>query len=273
MTENDGIEDVLHQQLQVAMTAAGRVAEALARVREQQMKRTAAESEARGRDLAARFEGHRDAARTFYRAVDNPQFWTHEPSPTEIGQVYQVAAAWKDYDPEAARVEQKIVDEVQERYGVDVRSAAPAELGERLSTAADELAHQADVDLVDGAALLAAADRADQLAAEAHEDEREASTPEEEHDAAKDVEQHEREAADLEHRSEIAYDTAERRAATAEELSRNVGSSEGVEAKMLADVSQGAPARQATHGEQARVKARPTRGKGQAKQQQRGLSR
>jgi hypothetical protein len=272
MTENDGIEDALHQQLQVALTAAGRVAEAIARVREQQQKRGAAESEARGRDLHARFDAQRDAARVHYPLVDNPQWWEHG-SRTEISQVYGMAAAWKDYDPEAARAEQRIVDEVQSRYGIDVRATAPAELGDRLSTAADELARQADVDLVEGAALLAAADRADQLAAEAHDDERGATTPEEELHAGQEAEQHEHEAADLEQRGEVAYDTAERRAATAEDLSRNVESSEGVEAKMLADVSQGAPAKQATHGKQARAKARPTRGKGQSKQQQRGLSR
>jgi hypothetical protein len=272
MSENDGVEDVLHQQMQVAMTAAGRVAEALVRVREQQQKRAASESEARGRDLGARFDAQRDTARTTYGVVDDPAWWQNAPA-TEVAGVYQTAAAWKDNDPEAARVEQRIADEVRVRYDVDVRTTAPAELGDRLSTAADELARQADVDLLEGAALLVAADRADQLAAEAHDDEREATTPEEEQHAGQEAEQHEHEAADLEQRGEVAYDTAERRAATAEDLSRTVESSEGVEAKMLADVSQGAPAKQATHGKQGRAKARPTRGKGQAKQQQRGLSR
>ena len=117
--ESDGIAEAFDGQLRVALTAAGRVGEVLARMREDAVRRAQAASEQQARELSSRFDAERLAARAELGNVYRPDWWDNA-SPEQIGQAYTTARAWSGEEPEAVRAEGRIRDEVRERYGVDV---------------------------------------------------------------------------------------------------------------------------------------------------------
>lgn len=119
MNESDGVEEALEGGMRVALAAAARIGETLARARQQQQERTAAESQSRARELTGRMQAEMTAARATYRGVDDPKWWS-TAGRDDIATAYQNAVAWRGIDPEAARVERRIADEAETRHGVDV---------------------------------------------------------------------------------------------------------------------------------------------------------
>ena len=117
--ESDGIAEAFDGQLRVALTAAGRIGEVLARMREDAVRRSQAASEQQSRELSSRLDAERLAARAELGNVYRPDWWDNA-SPEQIGQAYTTARAWSGEEPEAVRAEGRIRDEVRERYGVDV---------------------------------------------------------------------------------------------------------------------------------------------------------
>lgn len=240
MSESDGVEEAVDGGLRVAMTAAARVVETLVRVRQQHQIREAEASEERARALAGRLETEMTAARTAYQGVDDPQWWT-TAQVDDVATAYREAAAWRDVDPDAARAEQRIVDEVRARYDVDVRELQNAPIGTRLTEASEELMKRDTLDVGESTRLLVAAERSDR-----------APEP-----------------------SQVDWDSAERREATASALSERVKDPEAVEAVMRADTAQARPASEAVSGRAypAKVRGRTSSGAGRQRERQRGLSR
>lgn len=291
MSESDGVDEALQASLRTTMTAAARVGETLARVRQQHRQRAAAISETRARELTARLQGEMLAARTAYRGVDDPGWWATARG-DDIAAAYQTATAWRDVDPAAERAERRIAEETRVRYDVDVRQLDPGTVGPQLNDAATQLAHRETLDVAESSTLLSVADRADQQAAGAaaeRERLREAVldgdlTPHEaaaawpEQDQGKDLVAGAAEELGC-GRSEtgptVAWDSAGRREVTARELAERVKDPEAVEAVMRADVAQAKPAADATRGGSAGAKGRSGRaaGAGRQREQQRGLTR
>ena len=73
--ESDGIEEAFEGQLRIAVTAAGRVGEALARAREEAARRAQAQSEQAARELSSRFEAEKRAARVELGSVHRSDWW------------------------------------------------------------------------------------------------------------------------------------------------------------------------------------------------------
>jgi hypothetical protein len=255
--EPDGINEAFATNTRVALTAAGLIAERIARARQQAQYDAQAASEQQARELQRRVDAERRVARVSLRPVEREQWW-QRASAEQIGDAWQTANAWRDIDADAQRSAERIGDELRTRYAIDVDSldADPSavrdalerrERAHRLSLEARERAHQeqATAQLL----LLRDADRADAIA-----------------DPDRGV--------DRELASE-RYDSAERRRDLAVQL-EGVADAETIEARVVSDTNQARPAAEAlANGTSQRTPAaRRTRGKsGQARSQPRRSDR
>lgn len=265
--DSDGIDDALQGVSYMAMTAAARLGEQVSRTREQQDREAQAKSEQAALEFAARLGAEKDAARASLAVVHHPEWWDSAQA-EDVTKAYQTAKAWRDIDPEAVRAEQKIVDEVRNRFGVDVASdpAAVPEAIERAERARAEAAEQRDgagTETAEAVGLMAGADAADRRA-EMQGDQQhlaeDRGDPDDVawHAAARETE--EDTADELRHDAGHAYDSAERREELAGSLD-HIENKAAAEARVRSDVAQGRPATDATTNTATRAsKAHKTRG-------------
>jgi colicin import membrane protein len=264
MNESDGIEEAIEGISRVGLTIAGRLGEQLAREREQELRRTQTAEEQQARELQARYDAERAAARAQLAPVIDNRWWD-TASGRDIERVHEAATAWKDHDPAARDAADVIRDQVQRRYGLDVDNvgagADDASVAEALAKAerdreqADQERRAGRDETGQAVQLLAEADREDrdrqQVADEANQ-RPEALTEE----------------------ADFKHDSAERRQQLAASL-EGVPDSEAVQARLSADQDQATPPSAAVAAAPGRSpKARKTRGaNGQAKIRQKGLGR
>jgi colicin import membrane protein len=137
-----------------------------------------------------------------------------------IEQAHQTATSWKAYDPEALQASERIREQVQARYGIDVNN-----------TGADE------------ASVSAALTRAQQARTEAENDRAKASAArtDEAVAGAAVAGANSQDAAAQKARNEPSYDSQDRRQQLAESL-EGKGDREAVNSRLLADKHQGTPA-------------------------------
>ena len=117
--EPDGVDDAIRDRMRVALTVAVRGAEALSRATERAARdrQTAAEQQTRG--LRERFDAQRTAAVAALDPVRQNGWWDRA-SPAHVADAWQTAHAWRAHDPRADAAAQRIREQVQRRYGVDV---------------------------------------------------------------------------------------------------------------------------------------------------------
>lgn len=247
--ESDGIEEAFEGQLRMLVTAAARAGEEIARLREQARRRAQAASEQEARELASRLAAEQQAARAETAGVHHSEWWDRA-TPEQIAHTFQVAHAWSKEDPEAARAESRMREELRARFGVDVANvrADPAALREAVERAAHDRA-QSDAERARAAAEEAEAERVMQ-----HSDRNDARAEQEraaaEHEpdpadrerAATEMEQRARTAAAAREDGKDLYDSAERRSSTASDLEARGIDHDLVETRVRADVSQARPA-------------------------------
>lgn len=258
--DTDGIEEALAGQVRVALTAAGMVSEALARAREQRLRRAHASSEQEARQLASRLEAERRAARAELAAVHRPEWW-NSATPEQIGRVYQLARAWAHEEPEAVRAEQRISQELRGRYGIDAArtggDAAPvhAALEQAQQDRARGAAGRGDAatDQAEAQVLLALAAQQDRQADEARVAALHEADPDERALATIQAAVRESSAKATRGSGEAIYDSAERREKTARDLEAQGVGEAAAAARMSADVSQARPATEAVGGHMTRA--------------------
>lgn len=119
MSEADGMDDAVDGATRTGLMVASRIGEQLARMREQEQRTIAAAEEQRARELQERFDAQRTAARAQLAPVARADWWD-KATPEMIGRVDETATAWKAYDPEAAQASEKIGEQLQSRYGLDM---------------------------------------------------------------------------------------------------------------------------------------------------------
>jgi colicin import membrane protein len=218
MSEADGMEDAVDGAMRTGLMVASRIGEQLARMREQEQRTIAAAEEHRARELQERFDAQRAAARAQLAPTIRDDWWD-KATPEMIERVHETATAWKAYDPDAAQASEKIHEQVQSCYGIDVNNtgAGEASVSEALarvqqarSDAESERtkAAAARTDEVVADAVVAGANRQDTAAQQAQ--------------------------------GEPPYDSPERRQHLAESLEGN-GDREAVTSRLLADKHQGTP--------------------------------
>ena len=213
MSEADGMDDAVDGAMRTGLMVASRIGEQLARMREQEQRTIATAEEQRARELQERFDAQRAAARAQLAPVSREDWWD-KATPEMIERVHETATAWKAYDPDAAQASEKIREQVQSRYGIDVNNTGSDEASVSEALARVQLARSE----AESERTKAAAARTDEVVAGA---------------AVAGANRQDR--AD---RSEPAWDTAERRQQLAESL-EGKGDREAVNARLLADKHQG----------------------------------
>jgi hypothetical protein len=262
MSESDGIEEAIEGISRVGLTVAGRLGEQLARAREQELRRAQAAEDQQARELQARFDAERAAARAQLAPVMDNRWWD-TASGRDVERVHEAATAWKDHDPSARDAADVIRDQVLRRYGLDVDNlgADDASVAEALAKAERDR-EQAEQERRAGRDENA---QAVQLLAEADQEDR---------DRQQDAHEENQRPQALAEEAGLKHDSAERRQALAASL-EGVADREAVQARLSADQDQATPPTAAvTKAPGRNPKARKTRGaSGQTKLLQKGISR
>jgi hypothetical protein len=173
------MDDVLDGGLRQSLMIASRIAETLARRRQESQRQQEHQDTQVAHEAQARLAAERSAAHAALAPVEKDQWWD-KAQPQDIATAHAVAEGWKDHDPAALVASEKIRQEVLARYGVDTHDvgADTAYLESGIETIAtekvrqDELARsqeearKAAVEHEKAGQLLAAA-RAEELRAQA----------------------------------------------------------------------------------------------------------
>jgi hypothetical protein len=249
MSESDGVEEAIEGLSRTGIAVAARLGEQLARMREQSLREQQASDEHRARELQARYESQREAARAQLAPTTDDRWWD-QARPQDIERVHETATAWKQFDPAAQEAAERIRREVRERYGVDVDNPGADD-----RAVSDALA-QAERDQVEAARLRSAADRdgaeADLLMGAAGREDRRRESEVTAENAAADA--------------QPLYDSEERRQPFAASLDGKVDA-ETIRARILADRDQATPPLAAVAGEPGKVRKAAKRSPGSGPQQ------
>ena len=278
--ETDGVGEAFDDSLRIALTVASQFGERVSRLREQLARQREADARQEARELQARFDAERGAARAQLAVVNQPEWW-NRASVEDIAAVHETATAWRDHDDTAAAAHDTIRREVRDRYGVDVDrpGADPAVVAEALRQAerdraqAREERRRAGEDLTASQLLLATAEGRDRDADEDRARAWEADDPDAAVQADRDAADAAQEARQAREDSTVAYDSAERRDAFARSL-EGTASEQEIRGRVLADTGNAKHPREAVTTPTSRS-PRPRKSRaGVAQQRDRGgLSR
>ncbi|ABM10644.1 hypothetical protein [Paenarthrobacter aurescens] len=120
MSESDGMDDVVDGGLRQSLMVASRIAETLARKRQEAQRQQEHLDSQAAHEAQARLAAERSAAHAALAPVEKDQWWD-KAQPSDIATAYSVAEAWKDHDPTALAASERIRQEVFARYGIDTR--------------------------------------------------------------------------------------------------------------------------------------------------------
>ncbi|MEC5152590.1 hypothetical protein [Cryobacterium sp. GrIS_2_6] len=185
--ESDGIGEAFDGQIRVALTVATQMGERFARLREELARNAQAQTVQQTKELQARFDAERNAARASLAPVQQHQWW-NTAGIDDIATAYETAVAWRIVDPDIARTSDRMREELRGRYGIDVNNldADPTAVREALARAqqdrstAAESRGESGKDYAEAASLLTVADQLDRKAEERdREQERTANTNDE----------------------------------------------------------------------------------------------
>jgi hypothetical protein len=118
MSESDGMDDVLDGGLRQSLMIASRIAETLARRRQESQRQQEHHDAQAAHEAQARLAADRSAAHAALAPVEKDQWWD-KAQPSDIATAHAVAEGWKDHDPTALAASEKIRQEVLVRYGID----------------------------------------------------------------------------------------------------------------------------------------------------------
>lgn len=144
MSDSDGMDDVLENGMRQSLLIASRIAETLARRRQESQRQQEHQDAQAAHEAETRFAAERTAARAALVPVEKDQWWD-KAEPSDIATAYAVVEGWKDYDPAALAASERIRQEVLTRYGIDTHDvgADTAYLESGIQIIATEKARQA----------------------------------------------------------------------------------------------------------------------------------
>lgn len=177
MSEADGMDDVIEGGLRQSLLIASRIAETIARRRQESQRQKEQIDTQAAREAADRLASERSTARAALAPVHNDQWWDKAQA-ADVATMYGVAEGWKDHDPVALAATEKIRSEVQSRYGIDTQELGgePAALHAGVQDAMNEKTkqdalaqtdadkHKAEVEQAKAMQLVAAATAEDRRA-------------------------------------------------------------------------------------------------------------
>ncbi|KRE76565.1 hypothetical protein [Arthrobacter sp. Soil763] len=118
MSESDGMDDVVDGGLRQTLMMASRIAETIARRRQESQRQQEHLDAQAAHEAQARLAAERSAAHAALAPVEKEQWWD-KAQPNDIATAHAVAEGWKDHDPTALAASEKIRHEVLARYGID----------------------------------------------------------------------------------------------------------------------------------------------------------
>ncbi|WP_104045110.1 hypothetical protein [Arthrobacter sp. ZGTC412] len=118
MSESDGIDDVLDNGMRQTLMMASRIAEMLARRRQESQRQQEHQDAQAAHEAQARLAAERSTAHAALAPVHKDQWWD-KAQPSDIATAHTVAEGWKDHDPTALAASEKIRQEILTRYGID----------------------------------------------------------------------------------------------------------------------------------------------------------
>jgi hypothetical protein len=141
MSESDGIDDVLDNGMRQSLMIASRIAETLARRRQEAQRVQEHLDSQAAHEAQARLAAERSAAHAALAPAHKDQWWD-KAQPADIATAHAVAEGWKDHDPTALEAARRIRREVLARYGIDTHDvgADAAYLESGIETIATEKA-------------------------------------------------------------------------------------------------------------------------------------
>ncbi|TFC10889.1 hypothetical protein [Cryobacterium sp. MDB2-33-2] len=171
--ESDGIGEAFDGQIRVALTVATQMAERFARLREELARNAQVRTVQQTKELQARFDAERNAARASLAPVQQHEWW-NTAGIDDIATAYETANAWRTVDPDIARTSDRMREELRSRYGIDVNNldADPTAVREALAraqqdrSAAAESRGESGKDYAEATSLLTVADQLDRKAEE-----------------------------------------------------------------------------------------------------------
>ncbi|WP_135848908.1 hypothetical protein [Serinibacter arcticus] len=256
MSETDGVDETFDQTMHVALTAAARAGETIARMREESHRRDTTRADGERAQLETRFGAEQQASVAQLDVVRDPQWWD-KASREDVVATWQLAHTWRE-DPAAARAIDRMREEVKTRYGADVGTDSNGRQVDGLlqQASADryqssEERNSAQREQLEANRIVARADRADQA-----------------HERISTVTAAATEPERLEAQAEATYDSAERRQQRADQLEQSGVDKEVAAGVLRADVGQARPATDAVRtvrGKAARGAARTARASVSAK--------
>lgn len=116
-TTPDGVDEAVTRDMQMMLMAATQLGEKLAQRGAERRQQVAQAERGQQKELQARWEAHRAAARQQLSDVTGDQFWERN-SPDEIAQRYVLAQQWAEHDEVAYRAVGSIEDQLQQRHGL-----------------------------------------------------------------------------------------------------------------------------------------------------------
>ncbi|TYC96591.1 hypothetical protein FQ377_13750 [Arthrobacter echini] len=114
----EGIDDVVERGLRQLLAAGGQMAERIARLRQDLLRREQQTIGQAGYTEARQVTTDRTNMRAVLAPVNEARWWD-TASAEHVTRAYEAAQAWKDYDPAALAATKTIHDEIRTRYGID----------------------------------------------------------------------------------------------------------------------------------------------------------
>jgi hypothetical protein len=168
MSEADGMDEVVEGGMRQSLMAASRLAETLARARQESLRQREQQDSQAAHELHARQTADRATMRAALAPVEQDTWW-EQAQPRDIARAHALSEAWKDHDPAALAAAARIHTEVNNRYRIKTHDvgADAAYMESGIETIGAEQARRAAVaEHQKGMALIAAA-QAEELRAKA----------------------------------------------------------------------------------------------------------
>src|SRR5699024_7940404 len=116
-SESENIEQAVDGAFRSAVTQAAALGRMVAQMREQKLQRAARQEQALMAQLQRRYDAERHYARVQLAQADHDGWW-NTASTQRVASVVATAHAWKERDPEIARLASRVDDRVQARWGI-----------------------------------------------------------------------------------------------------------------------------------------------------------
>lgn len=201
----DGVLDEAEGNMRMALMAASQLAQAAVRARREGAERATRSDLEEARQIQARLDAERLAARAELAPVHQSSWWD-QAQPRDVARAYETAVTFRGEDPAARDAESRIRQELRDRYQIEVNETAADPSVVRAALVDQDLARRevelkveqarSDQDLAVG--LTVAADALELVA---------------DVDDAQEAVVLRELAAGIEHDVELAWDSAERREA------------------------------------------------------------